>query len=65
MIANPILSGPGAFDGDEEFIALRTSLGFSFGHDQVLSILSLLVDLVGLWGLVEYTCSACICKTFG
>ena len=33
MIANPILFGPGAFDGDEEFIALRTSLGFSFGHD--------------------------------
>ena len=65
MISNPILSGPGAFDGDEEFIALRTSLGFSFGHDQVLSILSLLVGLAGLWGLVEYTCSACICKTFG
>ena len=65
MIANPILSGPGAFDGDKEFIALRTSLGFSFGHDQVLSILSLLVGLAGLWGLVEYTCSAYICKTFG
>ena len=59
------MSGPGAFDGDEEFIALRTSLRFSFGHDQVLSILSLLVGLVGLWGLVEYTRSACICKTFG
>ena len=48
MIANPILSGPGAFDGDEEFIALRTSLGFSFGHDQVLSVLSLLVGLASL-----------------
>ena len=50
MIANPILSGPGAFLADNVAIVYLISFVFSFGHGHTLFSWPLLAKLVDFWG---------------